>query len=259
MEGQISLPMCLDPTNYVVQANDLINGKQAMNLNEAKILRLAIMQIIQKDTCFKPYVVKIKELAKLLDIPDSNIYRDIETICNGISEKPIKIKKGKSWKVIPWVKYCEYKEGSGQIYIQLNDELEPYLINLQKYYTQYFLEYILEMKSVYAIRIFELLQKEMKTKYIPKEGKMVYLSVSTIREACECENKYTQFGMFRKKVIDTAIKEIERVTLYMIMIEYVKDGRSVVGFKFYITMQYHKRGTTVKDLREMVEKQKKKK
>lgn len=239
MNENLPLTMSLNPGNYVVQANDLIIGRQSLSLNEAKILRLAIMQIIKEDREFKPYVVKIKELADLIGISDSNVYRDIHDLCDGISSKPVKIINNRSWKTIPWVKRCEYEDGTGNIHILLNDELKPYLINLKEYYTQYYLENILAMKSIYGVRIFELIQRELKIKVIPKDGTDVKISVQTIKESCECDDKYSQFGMFKKKVVDTAIKDIERVTLYTITYDYIKKSRMVIGFIFHLNMRYH--------------------
>ena len=71
------------------------------------------------------------------------------------------------------------------------------------------------------------------------EGVAVRLTVDEIRAACECENKFTQFGMFKKKVIDIAKKEIERVTLFTTDFEYVKNGRKVVAFDVRVNMSYH--------------------
>ena len=49
VEGQISFNFCLEPSNYVVQSNELINGKQALKLNSAKLIRSAIMQVVKED------------------------------------------------------------------------------------------------------------------------------------------------------------------------------------------------------------------
>lgn len=73
---------------------------------------------------------------------------------------------------IPWVSKCEYQADVG-VAIKLNDELKPLLLNLKERYTQYTLDNILTMKSVYAIRIFELLQKEYFQKYCLKKGKIL--------------------------------------------------------------------------------------
>ena len=65
VEGQLSFNFSLDTGNYVVQANDLIGGKQSLKLNSAKLVRAAIMQIIPEDEVLKPYIITIKELSEI--------------------------------------------------------------------------------------------------------------------------------------------------------------------------------------------------
>ena len=47
------------------------------------------------------------------------------------------------------------------------------------------------------------------------------------------------FGNFRDKVIDKAVKEINRVTMFKVVYSYIKKARSVVEIKFDINMRYH--------------------
>ena len=84
IEGQISFDFCLDTRNYVCQANTLVGGKQALKLNSAKLIRAAIMQVVKGDEELKPYIISIRDLAELLGVPASNIYRDIENITDDI-------------------------------------------------------------------------------------------------------------------------------------------------------------------------------
>ena len=68
--------MCLNGENYVVMSNDLIKGKSNLSLNELKLLRLTIMQVLKEDTDLRTYQINISELAELLDITSPSIYRD---------------------------------------------------------------------------------------------------------------------------------------------------------------------------------------
>ena len=88
-DGQLCFDMCLYPGNYVVQANTLIGGKQALKLNSAKLIRAAIMQVVREDTELKPYVISIKELSELLGVAESNLYRDVEEITDDILSNPV--------------------------------------------------------------------------------------------------------------------------------------------------------------------------
>ena len=244
VEGQISFNFCLEPSNYVVQSNELINGKQALKLNSAKLIRAAIMQVVKEDAELKPYIVTIKELADLLNVPKSNIYRDIECIVQDILNHPVSFKrtdgKKEQWVKIPWYTRCEYHSDIG-VALKLNPELEPYLINLKAHYTQYSLGEILAMKSVYAIRIFELIQSRIMSRAVPIEGTHVVMSVQEIRECCDCEKKYPAFGNFKDKVLDAAAKEINRVTIYDVSYTYQKEGKKVTAIDFFIISKYSKK------------------
>ena len=240
IEGQLCFDMNTNATNYVVQANELIEGKQNLKLNSAKIMRTLIMQIRPGDDQLKSYVIGISELAKMLEIVPDNLYRSIDDITDDILTNHVVIKdklQGKFIK-IQWVTACAYEKGVGLV-VKMNPLLKPFLLNLQEHYTQYQLENILAMKSVYAIRIYELIQKEQIMRYIPRSGTSIVMTVKQIREACNCEEKYKQISHFKEKVLDIAVKEIKRTTMYDINYECLKEGRSIESIKFNINMIYH--------------------
>jgi plasmid replication initiation protein len=233
---------CLDSSNYVVQANELIGGKQSLKLNSAKLIRSAIMQVQPDDEELKPYKISISELAELLKIPASNVYRDIDEITNDIIRNPVFIREtdgtAERWAKIPWVTYCEYDSKKGVI-IELNEKLKPFILKLKDHYTQYALETVMTMKSVYAIRIFEILQSKIMTRTLPKEGIDVVVPLEELREMCGCENTHEEFGHFKKRVLDAAKKEINEKTTYTMDFSYIKELRKVVGIVFHVNMFYH--------------------
>ena len=119
--------------------------------------------------------------------------------------------------------------------------MKPYLLGFQNNYTEYTLDNILAMKSVYGIRIFELLQEKIKNGHrpLPKNGLNIELTVQYIRECCDCEDKYERFSQFKLRVLDRAVEEINRVTTYKVSYDYVKKGKSVIALVFHINMKYH--------------------
>ena len=242
IEGQLCLDMCLNSGNYVVQANNLIAGKQSLSINSAKILRSAIMQIQKDDTELKPYVITTRELADLLHITTDNIYRVIDNVSDELitsyAEARAEYGERKKFKKISWVSFCEYDSEIG-FAIKLNQDMKPYLLNLKERYTQYTLDNILSMKSVYGIRIFELLQEKIISRVLPKQGTDIILSVQYIRECCDCEDKYERFSQFKTRVLDRAVEEIERVTMYTLSYSYIKKGRMIESIVFHINMKYH--------------------
>ena len=240
IDGQLCFDMSTKSDNYVVQANELIEGKQNLKLNSAKIMRALIMQIKPDDDELKSYIIGIPELSKMLDIGAENLYRNIDSITDDILRNHVAIKDQRQGKFIKiqWVTACAYQKGIG-LAVKMNPLLKPFLLNLQEHYTQYQLENILAMKSVYAIRIYELIQKEQIVRYVPKEGTYIVLTVKAIREACNCEEKYTKISQFKAKVIDVAVKEIQRTTMYRVSYDCLKKGRSIDAIRFYINLSYY--------------------
>lgn len=240
VEGQLSFDMNMSTEHYVVQSNELLAGKQNLKLNSAKIMRALIMQIRPDDEELKSYLITVPELAKLLNVSAANLYRDMDSITDDILTNHVAIKdpaQGKFLK-IQWVSACAYEKGVG-LAAKMNPLLKPFLLNLREHYTQYQLENILAMKSVYGIRIYELLMKEQIMRYLPREGTHIVLTMQEIREACDCEEKYQKISQFKAKVLDVAIREIERTTTYVVNYEDIKKGRSIEAFRFYVNSNYH--------------------
>lgn len=210
-----------------------------VKINSTKLLRNAIMQVVKEDDELKPYIITIKDFAKFLKIDESNIYKYADEITDDIIKNPVYVREDSGkWMKIPWVSKCEYDPDKG-IALKLNEELKPFLIKLKDHCTQYIIQDSLAMKSVYAIRIYELLQSRIMAKIPPKKGIYIDISVQEIKECCKCGDKYKEFSNFRIKVLDKAKDEINRGTMYVMDYSYIKSGRTIVGIKFYVNMCYH--------------------
>lgn len=237
LNGQLCFDLNTNMNNLVVQSNELIEGKQNLKLNSAKIMRVLIMQVKPEDEDLKSYRISISELSKILNINPDNLYRDIDAITDDILTNHVAIKDRQNEKFmkIQWVSSCAYQKKVGLI-IKINPLLKPFLLNLKTHYTQYQLQNILAMKSVYAIRIYELLLKGQVLNFIPKNGIIVTLTVQQIREACDCEDKYEKISQFKAKVLDIAVKEIERTSSGYLKVSYecLKNGRKIDAIRFLI-------------------------
>jgi plasmid replication initiation protein len=244
VKGQIKFSFCLDKSNFVVQSTNLISARQSLKLNSAKLIRACIMQVEPNDTEFKPYIITISELSELLNIDSSNLYRNIEEITDDIMKNPIYfriVEKDKErFKKMPWVSFIEYDTHLG-LCIKLNENLKPYILELKKHYTQYTLDEVLTMKSVHAIRVYELIKSRITQKILPKDGISIQLSLDEIKEACDIQNKksYDTFANLRIKIIDVAVKEINENTMYRVSYEYIKKDRTVIGINFLVNCIYH--------------------
>lgn len=244
IEGQYELELFnYDPSNYVVQSNLLVMSKQTLKLNSSKIIRAAIMQVVKEDMDLKVYKISVKELADLIGIDPSNLYRCILDIIADIQNNWVTIynKNGDKDDIVtyPWVQVLMYKSDVGLL-LKLNDSLKPYLLNLKTHYTQYALEDVMSFNSVYTIRIYELLLCKVYSRAITGEGIDVEYTVEELKSLCGCKGKsYDSFGNFKARVLDKAVDEINENTLYRISYSYKKEGRTVASIVFNVNRYFN--------------------
>lgn len=178
-------PLKLNSDYYVVTANDLIKGRQKMSLREAQLLFIAISQVVREDKDFKTYTTTVPELATFMGIDENSLYRDLEGICTSLCKQVVKIQiggtnaRGKAkWKVFSWVQSAEYD--SGKLTLRLSDDIKPYLLELDKYYTQTQLGTLMTFRSYYTTRLYQYLRADTGAKWETQEE--WYFTCEELRE-----------------------------------------------------------------------------
>lgn len=259
-------------SNYVAMSNNLIMGRQNLTLQEFKLVRLIIMQIIANDLDFRAYEVSPADFARIIGNQDiSNIYHVANKLCDSLMSKKFQlISDNGSWMKFNWTSYAAYDATTKKMRIKLNSDMKPLLLRLVEkgYYSQYTFDNIAQMTSTYAGRLFEMLLANIKTKQLPEEGVSVVLTKQQIVDGCmlykqdsACNlildpetkqpiEKYERISQLKEKVIKKACEEITDKTMYYVPfktedglkchgVEDIKSGKSIVAFKFYINMIYH--------------------
>jgi Protein involved in initiation of plasmid replication len=222
--------------HYIVMANDIVKGKQEMTLTEARIIRLLITQVVKEDKDLKTYTCKIADLADFIGITGKSLYRDIRVICENLLKRIVRINVNKnSWKAFQWIQLAEYDGDTGMITLKLSEQIAPYVLDLNSWFTQYKLKNILHFNSFYAIRLYELLKCEAG---IGKDNKECYeFKIDYLREIFCCENKYKTTAEFIKKVIQIGVREINDKSDLEVRYEYIKHSRKIVSIQF--TLSYN--------------------
>ncbi len=261
-----------NPSNYVVMDNSLIMARQNLSLQEFKLIRLIIMQIIANDLDFRFYEVSPADFARIIGNQDiSNIYHAANSLCDGLMSKKIELcSEDGSWVKYNWTSMARYDSKTKKMQIKLNSDLKPFLLGLVEkgYYTQYSYDNIAQMSSTHAGRIFEMLLANIKTHKLPNEGISIILTKQQIIDGCmlykkdkkgnilidpetkQPVEKYERISQLKAKVIKKACEEITDKTMYYVPfetedgdkkhgVEDIKSGKSIVAFKFYINMIYH--------------------
>ena len=113
------IPMKYAKNPVIAEANELIRSKQDdLTLLEAKLIKLAISQIITEDTDIYTYSCNVAELARYLEMDKDNIYKEMRTFAVNLMKKTIYVKIPSSkptpkqnYKIFHWVDTVEYNNG----------------------------------------------------------------------------------------------------------------------------------------------------
>lgn len=246
-----STPVKYDDSFCVIQANELIRSKQDdLSLIECKLIRLAIAQVLKDDTDLQTYSCKVSELSQFLGISEQNVYRDLQKIEDKLMKRLIYIKDysildkngNPAYKKFHWVDTAQYIDGV--ITYKLSSELKPYLIGLDRLFTEYGYESILGLPTSYSIRLYELIASYQKLSVSGRKPKTMHgmkaeeneyvFTIEYLREYFNCENKYPNANDFVKRVIAGSVNAIRSHTIMRLSYRTVKTGRAI-GFVVFKT------------------------
>lgn len=248
IDKENALPIKYNKNYYVIQANELVRSRQdELTLLEAKLIRLAIAQVLKDDTDLKTFTCNAARLAEFLGITRQAIYNDIQELSINLIKKSIFIKNKESkqgkqnYKIFHWVDYIEYKDGD--ITFKLSEHLKPYLIGLNELFTRYGYEEILSLPTTYSIRLYELLYSYANLSF--QEGSHTYtfenerlekdevlFTVEYLREYFNCKDKYPNTGDFVKRVIKAGIDDINENTVFPCSFRLVKEKKKITKVIF---------------------------
>ena len=100
-------------------------------------------------------------LAAFMGIDGNSLYKDLKQICKSLRQRIVEIQvkgenaKNGKWKVFGWIDSAEYD--NGKLTIRLSDDIKPYLIELESYYSQTLLGTLLTFRSYYTTRLYQYL------------------------------------------------------------------------------------------------------
>lgn len=229
------------PSIRIVTDNALItaDGLGNLSLNAYKLFLVAIGQCRMDDKEFYEYRTTPKELAEMWGVDPSNLYRTVEDIGKELMKIVVKVQKkdgdGKSFGLRHLFERCDYDDDK-YLYFQLHKDMTDVLLGLRQNFSKPEMWDFMRMRSKYSVKIWHLMQREMKS-FKPLIGGApieFYLSVDELRKVTGTEHKLKQIGQFKKTVLDVAIKEIQDNCLAKVTYFNRKHGKKIIGFDFKV-------------------------
>ena len=216
--------------DLVVKSNDLIEASYRLGLIEAKIILKLASLIKRDDKVFVDYHVSARALMKEINLGERH-YEELQKATLGLVEKTATLKESDGDLQISFLASAKhYKRGpkKGMIRFRFDPALKPYLLQLKEKFTAFRLENTLNLRSIYAIRLYELL-KQYET--IGKRQ----ITIEKFREILELKKtEYSLYSNFKNRIILPAQRELKKKTDISFEFEEIKQGRSVAEILFHI-------------------------
>lgn len=215
--------------NWIYQSNKLIEASYSFTVLEQKLIRLLASMIKKDDDNFKEYEFKATDLSKILNVHQKNIYMELDKITNKLMARYIKIKNDDSqkFKKRHLIKIADFENGI--LTMKIDEDMKEFYLSLN-WYTKYQLKNIMQFKSTYSFRLYELL------KQYEKLGNRL-ITIDDLRSVLDIDtSQYPKYANLKQKVINVAVTEINSKTdLYINPdFEEIKTGRKVTSIKFSI-------------------------
>ena len=223
--------------------NQLIQARYSLTIEEQRIFLALISLISPDDEDFKNYKIPVSTITELTRTKHKNMYRVLNEATDRLMQRILKIEvidenNKRVFKKFSFISYAEYKEGEGYLIVGIDERLKPFLLKLKEKYTNIPLEYIFPLRSIYAIRLYELLKQYENTGF-----RVDYLP--DLREMLGVEpEEYPRFDNFERRVIKQAIKEINEKTDIEVSYKKKRTGRKITHIEFKIKPKNAKIGDT---------------
>ncbi|CEN29797.1 putative replication initiator protein [[Clostridium] sordellii] len=219
----------------LLKDNILVKTKYDLTTIENKLFTMILFKLQKEGNLLKCKMTH-SQIKQIVKNKNENTIRGISDILDKLSDKRIHIQEIKDNKINSvWHKYrlingYSYDDEYNTFEIESSEKI--YSLVCKKFkgggYTPVNLAVFLSLKNPYAQRLYDLLRLWSGTK-----NKISY-SVKDLKMYLMLEEAYAEYGNFKRRVINPAIKELNSSGYFEIQVEEVKSGRKVEKINFIV-------------------------
>jgi plasmid replication initiation protein len=216
--------------HVVAKSNKLIQASYKLTLNEQRLILLAVAGLNSKRPATRPGFNQVdairitaQEFGEAWNLNAKDSYSALKDATNDLYERSINEIAGKRTVKMRWVSRVEYHDGEGWAELSLSPYITPHLTNLGREFTEYRLGQVANLRSTYAIRLFE---------WCIQFSRTGWLQVSLAELTQRLGVAYALYNDIRRYVVKPAVEELRAKSNLEIDFEPIKDGRKVTAIRF---------------------------
>ena len=219
----------------VVKDNALINASYNLDLVEQRLILLAIITARETGKGINAndaLEVHASSYINHFNVEKHTAYKVLKQATDDLFERRFSFqfinKNGNVEHVKSrWVSEIRYVENEATVKLIFAPAVVPLITRLEQHFTSYELKQVSLLKSRYAILLYELLI-DWRT-----VGKTPIFELSQFRNQLGIDDsEYQRMELFKRRVLEIAISQINEFTDITTTYEQHKKGRSIYGFSF---------------------------
>lgn len=214
--------------HLVVQSNQFINLRHTLSLAEARVFLSMVAQIEREDDDFKTYRIDVKDFSDMVGLKGQSSYSALKEVAESLRYKEFKtLRQDGGWLVMGYISSAEYLPGQGVVELSFDPKLKPYLLGLKEAFTQYDIRYIISLRSIHSVRIYELLKQYERIR-------VREFDLQELKYKLNIDDKYKRYTDFKTNVLEIAKRDLMKATDIYFEYEEIKQGRFIKRIRFNI-------------------------
>lgn len=242
------LVFSIQPTqeSLVWQQNRLAEARYKLNPREQKLLLYVISMIEPEAQEFGRCRVGVQGYAEMTGLQSDDLYQELRDTALSIREKTLVVEgvlePGMRRPVKrhgSWFEYVDEATGDGYVTIKLSSWLKPLLLQVRREFFKYKLKYALNLRSEYAIRLYQWLKRWQfagrKTETVA-QLRLQLGATEVDHEGRIVRENLAAYKHFKHRALQPALAEINAKTDLAVTIreEKIKGSKAVGAVTFAI-------------------------
>lgn len=217
----------------VVKDNVLINASYNLEVTEQRLIMLAIITARESGkgiTADSKLEIHASDYASRFGVSNEGAYWALKNAVLNLFERQFSFKeadkKGNIGTVKSrWVSRIKYIDTTATLEVTFAPDVVPLITRLEQHFTSYQLKQVIQLKSKYSIRLYELLIAWREV------GKVPQIELSDFREKLGIDaDEYVRMSDFKVRVLEPSIKQINEHTDILVTYEQHKKGGQLQAF-----------------------------
>ncbi|WP_028834971.1 MULTISPECIES: replication initiation protein [unclassified Pseudoalteromonas] len=221
----------------IVFANKLLHAGYSLDINEQRLINLALSKINSKKSNPGKILIYPTEYAKCFGLSKHSVYEQLSSAAESLRDKSVTIldDSGEAFS-IPWVSSAKYEKLKNQgsfINIEFSKEIEPYIFNIEGNFTELFFHNTVKLNTLASFRLYGLLNEVRNYKNYKRRGSVVMnLQLPEMKKKLFLSESYGAWRDFKNRVLLPAIEKINAHTDIRVTFKPQKIGNCITAIEF---------------------------